>query len=237
MKKYVNGSWHYTIADQACLTLARQYMTGHYEIEKTFKSNRKSLVQKIIIDEQPLVAKRIKKLNINHRPRLMNVIKQNLFGSFEASMFNHMVFFLKNGILTTIPVAVFEKRKYGILRDAVLLMRYEPSYRLAKQADSQTIIQCLKQFHRLGYLHGDPDLGNFFKTERGLLAVDYVPRKNWMGQLGASYELFKFTRQLKAMPHNIPSHHWSFKIAGCYYRTFRRIRYYWKNFYRRFYKR
>ena len=104
--------------------------------------------------------------------------------------------FASYGIPTTTPVYIIKHN--GKLS---LIMKKEEIIRYCNAQDINEIIKILNIFHTHGYLHGDPDPNNFIVTDNGILAIDFIPRRNLIGKMGVFYEWSKLFRKFKIKNH------------------------------------
>lgn len=120
MKTLINP--RYESMSQALCEIAR----GNYTPLKTF-CNRRNIVELTQIGNTKLVVKKYKPVT-----PLMG-LTYGLFRKSKARRaFDNATFLLDNGFLTAAPVAMFEKKRFGILRDCIFISEFIPLPQLSE---------------------------------------------------------------------------------------------------------
>jgi serine/threonine protein kinase len=160
------------------------------------KEGRKSLVQDVYLNSKTYIIKEYRFYKRNFNKRFIRRVRDLLFRDYSVKQYLYMKKFSSYGIPTTTPVYII---KHNL--KLALIMEKEKIIRYCNEQDINQIIKILNIFHKHGYLHGDPDPNNFIVTNNGILAIDFVPRRNLIGKIGVFYEWSKLFRKFKINNH------------------------------------
>lgn len=203
-----------------------------YETLEVLKNNRKSYVTEIKINDQHYILKEFKFYTKSNRPKITHIINQTIKTPFAFKKMHFMCLFNQQSILTTRPIVSISKRYKGLTYSSVMLMHKETIIDEPSDQYYEAMKNQLYAMHQSGYLHGDPNYQNFFITERGILPVDFIPRKNWFGSIGSAFEIYKFNRGLSRADDPSLNDKLSYKIAKSYFKWHRRSKKLWYFFYK-----
>lgn len=138
----------------------------------TLKDGYRSCVKKGSMFGLTVAAKQPRDKNRRRWSRILSLLRHG-----EAKqMFVALTQFKQLGIESLTPLLVLEQRKAGMIMDSWVV--YE--FREGQPSDVQSlpqIVTLLKQLHRGGYRHNDPNFGNFLLDPDGkLFLIDCVLR-------------------------------------------------------------
>jgi heptose II phosphotransferase len=149
----------------------------------TLKDDRRSLVKKGELGDCMMVAKQPRDKNRRVWARFLSLFRY----SEAKKTFLTLKQFKEKGIESVFPVCVMEKREFGGVVDSWLLYEYREGCPCGIRS-LEAVIDQLKNLHRNGYRHEDPNFGNVRLDAKGDLFLIDCKGKSRAGRFGEYYD-------------------------------------------------
>lgn len=182
-----NNKWHCQWADNSALAQTQQEIVALLEqvalLPITLKDDKRSLVKQGELFGKMVVAKQPRDKNRRKWSRLLSWVRP----SEARHTFNTLQNFAEQSIESVTPIAVFEKRSFGLVVDSWLFYEYRAGNATTRE-DLPRVITVLDQLHRAGYQHNDPHFGNFLIDDDNTLFLIDCKGKRRLSTLTDHYD-------------------------------------------------
>lgn len=155
------------------------------------KRNSNSYVKLINFNEKRLILKEPTRKNRRLLGRIFSIFRHSR--AFQAAQ--SFSFLRSAEIETNRPLCVLEKRLFGVLMYSLIIYEYIEGEAIQKK-DYLDLSLTVKKINDLGFGHSDCHQGNFIKTANGVSPIDFVLRKNRLGQLFIDLQYMKLFNKL-----------------------------------------
>jgi len=171
--------------DTEQLSVAKKYLSGQYRKLKTFKDNRRNMVELVEIDGIKYVVKSPRSEIRMLRMRLKTLIRPG-----EAtSTYLNINRLRRNGFdALAQPFAAMVQRKYGMIKRSYILYEFVHGKRPEKSDLHMNNI--VNKLHSLGIYHGDCRVGNFIVNDNNIKIIDTQANKMFFGNYRAHFDIF-----------------------------------------------
>ena len=189
MKKTKFKNWTLLIPaslnDHEATEIFSKIQVGDFKVVKSLKDTYRSQVQRISVMGRDLVLKIPNEKNTRTWIRLLTWFRigeayKNLKG---------MQLLQDRNIPTTTPVLAAEKRNSGMVVDSWLLYEFlEGKSCVEIPSSHQKVVSALGDIHKVGLLHGDPQIRNFVIFKEEIYTIDSNPKRIGFTGFDVGYE-------------------------------------------------
>jgi len=171
--------------DARKVDVAKKYLSGDYRQLKTFKDNRRNMVELVEIDGTRYVIKAPRNELRMFRMKLKTLIRPG-----EAtSTYRNINRLRQEGFdAYAQPYAAMVERKHGLIQRSYILYEYIEGY--VPDDDDPAMHSLVKKMHSMGVFHGDCRRSNFLVSDSGIKIIDTKAQKMSFGNFQAHYDIF-----------------------------------------------
>jgi heptose II phosphotransferase len=164
---------------------AQQILIDIDDFGKTLKDDKRSFVRLGEINGTQVVAKQPRDKNRRKWSRLLSLVRDG--EAYKSA--KTLVEFEALGIPSLTPLAVLEKRRYGMIMDSWIIYQYREGNPVELEQIDQ-VLALLKTLHQSGYRHDDPNLLNFLMgKDQQVFLIDCKGRPR-IGRFSDYYDYF-----------------------------------------------